>query len=169
MNYFAYGSNMCTHRLRERVPSCRFLAVAKLPGHALRFHKGGRNDGSGKCNIFPTGIADDAVIGVLYAMAPAEKANLDRVEGVGFGYRSIEVSVETAEGPARAWTYRAEEAAIDERLVPYTWYKEFVLQGAIEHGLPAWYVRAIAEVPAVEDSDELRVQRARAILLAARG
>jgi hypothetical protein len=50
--YFAYGSNMSTARLRERMPSCKPLGTATLPGHALRFHKRS-TDKSGKCNAFP--------------------------------------------------------------------------------------------------------------------
>ena len=53
MLYFAYGSNMLTARLRERMPSCKPLGIAKLPGHALRFHKRSK-DQSGKCNAFAT-------------------------------------------------------------------------------------------------------------------
>jgi hypothetical protein len=49
--YFAYGSNMETARLRERMPSAKPLGVAKLSGHELRFHKRSK-DGSGKCNAF---------------------------------------------------------------------------------------------------------------------
>ena len=60
--YFAYGSNMSTARLRGRVPSCKPLGVATLPGHALRFHKRSA-DKSGKCNAFASGN-DNSVIGV---------------------------------------------------------------------------------------------------------
>lgn len=49
--YFAYGSNMSSARLRARVPSCRPIGIAFLPGHELRFHKRSK-DGSGKCDAF---------------------------------------------------------------------------------------------------------------------
>ena len=72
--YFAYGSNMPTARLRERMPSCKALGIATLPGHALRFHKRSM-DKSGKCNAFATGN-DGCVIGVLFSFDPAERDNL---------------------------------------------------------------------------------------------
>lgn len=50
---FAYGSNMLTDRLRERVPSARPVAVARLAGHSLRWHKVSI-DGSGKCDAEAT-------------------------------------------------------------------------------------------------------------------
>jgi hypothetical protein len=31
--------------------------------------------------------------------------------------------------------------AIDDRLKPYSWYKDFVMKGAQEHGLPLEYIR----------------------------
>lgn len=52
VKYFAYGSNMCSGRLSERV-SCTFVAVARLAGHQLRFHKVSK-DGSSKCDAFHT-------------------------------------------------------------------------------------------------------------------
>ncbi len=52
--YLAYGSNMSTARLRKRMPSCKPLGIATLPGHALRFHKRSM-DKSGKCNAFASG------------------------------------------------------------------------------------------------------------------
>lgn len=59
--YFAYGSNTSTARLRERMPSCKPLGIATLPGHALRFHKRS-TDKSGRCNAF-TSESDRSVIG----------------------------------------------------------------------------------------------------------
>lgn len=46
---FSYGSNMSQRRLKARVPSARFIAVAERPDHRLRFHKSA-GDGSAKCN-----------------------------------------------------------------------------------------------------------------------
>jgi hypothetical protein len=45
---------MSTARLRKRMPSCKPLGIATLPGHALRFHKHS-TDKSGKCNAFASG------------------------------------------------------------------------------------------------------------------
>jgi hypothetical protein len=38
-------------------------------------------------------------------------------------------------------TYIADHDAIDDRLKPYSWYKDFVMKGAQEHGLPLEYIR----------------------------
>jgi hypothetical protein len=57
--------------------------------------------------------------------------------------------------------YVADQTAIDDRLAPYTWYKDFVLHGAREHGLPAAYIAGIEAVEARQDDDPIREQRER--------
>lgn len=143
--YFAYGSNMATERLRSRAPSAQPLGAARLPRHVLRWHKLGR-DGSGKCDAAPA-EAEDAVWGVLFAIDCADKPSLDTAEGLGIGYDERVVHVCTANGRCRAVTYQAKPDRIDTRLRPKPWYKNYVLAGAREHGLPAAYMAQLATVP----------------------
>ncbi len=162
--YFAYGSNMSTARLRERVPSCKPLGIATLPGHELRFHKRSIDE-SGKCNAFASGN-DKSVIGVLFSFDPAERAKLDKTEGVGSGYEHVMVTVINDKGRRRkVLTYLATPDHIDDSLKPYGWYKDFVLAGGREYGLPPKYIaECIESVEAVEDPDKERDKRQRATL-----
>jgi hypothetical protein len=82
MRYFAYGSNMCTGRLRRRVPSAQFFCVAKLSGHVFRFHKRS-TDGSAKGDAQETHNLQDVVWGVVFYFADRKKSALDNVEGLG--------------------------------------------------------------------------------------
>ena len=68
-NYFAYGSNMSSLRLRERIPSARSLGAARLAGWRLAPNKRGR-DGSGKANLVVD--ANSVVWGVLYQLVAAD-------------------------------------------------------------------------------------------------
>ena len=146
--YFAYGSNMSSARLTARTPSARVVGPGRLPGHALRWHKLGR-DGSGKCDVVFAGRGSSAVVwGVVYRIDCAEKADLDRIEGLGVGYDKHEVVVATEAGEIAARTYRARPNAVNATLRPRQWYKAHVLDGAREHGLPASYVAMIEEVEA---------------------
>lgn len=146
--YFAYGSNMSTARLTARTPSARVVGRGRLPGHALRWHKRGR-DGSGKCDVTVADAGLTAVVwGVLYRIDCAEKADLDRIEGLGVGYDEHEVVVSTEAGDMVARTYRAKPEAVDPALRPRRWYKAHVLTGAREHGLPAPYIEMIEAVEA---------------------
>jgi hypothetical protein len=159
--YFAYGSNMDSARLRYRVPSCRFRCIARLQKFQLRFHKRG-NDGSGKCNVFFTGMPADNVFGVVYEIPLKEKAALDRAEGLGRGYNEQSLSVLSPDDKElQVRTYIADPRMIDENLKPYSWYKDFVLRGAVEHRLPSEYIESrIRSVPAIADPDRER-ERAR--------
>jgi hypothetical protein len=163
--YFTYGSNMSTARLRERMPSCISLGIATLPGHALRFHKRSK-DKSGKCNAFATGD-DQCVMGILFSFDPAERAKLDKAEGVGNGYEHATVTVINDKGRRRkVLTYLASPIAIDDSLKPYSWYMDFVLAGCAEHGLPYDYVAAcVQSVEATEDPNKPRDAKERAKLI----
>ena len=162
--YFAYGSNMSTARLRDRMPSCKALGIATLPGYALRFHKRSA-DKSGKCNAFASGN-DNSVIGVLFSFNPAERAKLDRAEGVGSGYEQAMVTVINDKGRRRkVLTYLATPDYIDDSLKPYSSYKDFVLAGGREHGLPPEYIAEyIQSVEATDDANKTRNKKQRAML-----
>lgn len=159
---FSYGSNMLTRRLKERAPSATPIAGGRLDGHSLRWHKRGRMDGSGKCDVFATGSAADCVHGVVFELTAADKPALDRAEGLGSGYaeKTVEIVVEGARMPATV--YYATD--IDESLRPYHWYKALVVAGAREHGLPAEYVRKLEAVRSIADPDRLRESAHTALL-----
>jgi len=163
MIYFAYGSNMCTGRLRGRVPSATPVRVAKLSNHSLRFHKQS-TDGSGKGDAYFTGEQRDVIWAVIFEIDPREKADLDRAEGVGHGYAEKQITVIDLEShPYPLFMYAAEATHIDPALAPYSWYKRFVVEGAREHHLPAEYIAAIEAVEAIEDPDRQRDARNRRI------
>lgn len=152
--YFAYGSNMSSPRLRARVADARFLCRAELPGYRLRFHKIGR-DGSAKCDAESSGDATDRVWGVVYAIPTAQRGLLDAYEGLGRGYRAVDIRLRRENGVAlTAFCYLA--TRIDPRLRPFDWYREHVLRGAREHGLPQPYCAAIAAVAIRPDRDVAR-------------
>lgn len=159
MKYFAYGSNLLSARLRGRTPSAAAIGVATLSGYALRWHKRSR-DGSGKCDAFRTGASDDAVVGVLFELTAADGAELDRIEGIGFGYGVRDVSVALGAERSRAFTYVARPDAIDASLAPYDWYKELVVAGAREHALPGEYLACLLAQACVADVDEARARKA---------
>jgi len=161
MRYFAYGSNLSTPRLRTRTPSARVLGVAVLVGHRLEFHKSGR-DGSAKCDAFETGEPRDRVIGVVFDIEDAEKPGLDRAEDLGRGYGEKRVTVTSMEGGSmQVLAYCA--TRIDASLRPFHWYKEHVLRGAREHGLPEEYIARISAIESIDDPGAMRHERELAI------
>jgi len=150
MKYAAYGSNLHKIRLINRVPSAQFLGKAVISNKALRFHKRSK-DKSGKCNIV-TDINNN-VYAAVYEIHESEKPALDNAEGVGYGYRTVTLEVS---GYGECFTYVAEQAYIDDSLIPYSWYKELVLAGCEKLNFPDDYIDFIRAVPVTEDSNEKR-------------
>ena len=163
MYYFAYGSNMLTRRLTAaaRGPSARAIAVGKLLGRQLQFHKVGL-DGSGKCDAELTECATDVVHGVLFEMSRADKLALDRLECAAGGYASQDVRIELTDDIALATTYVAQRT--QRGLKPFHWYKALVVAGALEHRLPADYLAALRAVASVDDPDDERRLQHEALL-----
>ena len=158
MQIFAYGSNMHTARLRARVASAVPVGVGVVAQRRFVFHKRGL-DGSGKADAFFTGAAEDRVWGVLFEIAAADKPVLDKFESVGVGYDDLRVEVELASGTmTEAVIYAARAEMLDARLKPFCWYREFVLQGGRQHGLPADYLAELAQFDVIRDADALRHQ-----------
>ena len=106
------------------------------------------------------------MIGVLFSFDPAERAKLDEAEGVGSGYEHAMVTVINDKGRRRkVLIYLATPDYIDDSLRPYGWYKDFVLAGAREHGLPPEYIAEyIQSVEAIEDPNKTRDKKQRATL-----
>jgi gamma-glutamylcyclotransferase (GGCT)/AIG2-like uncharacterized protein YtfP len=142
--YFAYGSNLKSGRMRQRVPSTRREAVAFLEDHRLVCNKRGR-DGSAKANLVRA--AGHRVWGVLYRIERVHLAWLDRFET---GYERVDVEVRTTAGDARsASTYRSDQITRDP--IPFEWYRGMILEGAREHGLPEEYLKVLEALPTRPD------------------
>lgn len=163
LKYFAFGSNLASARLLQRIPAASVQGVATLSEHQLCWRKNDRGQ-SGKCDIDFTGDPDHLVYGVIYHMTADEKLELDVVEGAGFGYDHKAIEVTALQGEViEAFTYYALD--IDHNQQPFHWYKEHVLRGAMEHGFPLHYVEQIRATASIDDHDTERHQRELAIYL----
>ena len=139
INYFAYGSNMLTRRLKavKRAPSAVCLGTGYVTGRRLTFDKLSK-DCSGKCDAELTGNEIDRVYGVIFEISCKDETALDRTEGCGKGYEKKTVEVTTADTTVLAQTYIATQKVCGVQ--PYHWYKAIVVAGAVEHNLPAAYI-----------------------------
>ena len=149
MRVFAYGSNMSTPRLRERAPSAIAVSIGYVSGRTLKWNKVSV-DGSGKCDMAPA-LGPGQVWGVVFALDGAEKPALDKAEGLGKGYREEVVQVHTSGGVVEANAYVATRT--ENGLRPYHGYKQYVLDGAREHGLPDAYIRMLEATESVPEPD----------------
>lgn len=152
---FAYGSNMLTRRIQERVPSARPLGTGYITAHRLKFDKQS-DDGSGKCDAEKTKNQKDRVYGVLFELELQEKPALDAAEGLHHGYEEKHVNVVTRSGRKRAVMYYA--TAKNPTLKPCRWYKALVVAGAVEHKLPATCIKRLRATKSIQDRDVERRQ-----------
>lgn len=171
---FSYGSNMSHQRIQARVPSARFLTAGYLTHHELRWHKPSK-DGSGKCDAFGTGVVSDVVWGGLFEISADEKYLLDKAEGLGIEYKEnleeifcenrmgqVQVASTTRVSTLKVSLYKA--IPIEPNARPYSWYKNFVVSGAIQCGLPASYISELNAVDDLADPDKARHAMNQAIL-----
>ena len=159
--YFAYGSNLHPLRLKQRTPSAQLVDAGTLRHYRLAFHKRG-SDGSGKCNLICSGVAEDVVHGAIYRLPRHERLILDRYEGPGYRLGYVLASVD--DQSYRCFTYLARKSHINAGIKPYDWYCELVLLGAKEHGFPPGYITRIAMQDAVSDLNHGRTSKNRRLL-----
>ena len=164
MDYLAYGSNMLSARLRSRVPSAADPRVVALPGRAVLFHKRSWKDDSAKCDLVLALDPAAMAYGVVFDIDPTDRPALDAAEGCGRGYRREAFEVVHGGQALHPFAYVADAEAIESALLPYTWYRDQVVAGAKEHGLPADYVAALAGVLATVDPDPDRDATERSII-----
>lgn len=159
--YYAYGSNLHPARLGARIPSSQLIGVAELSGYQLAFHKRGA-DLSGKCNAVCSSNAGDTLLGALFSMNGSEKPILDKIEGAGYVVSEIVVTHERK--TYQAFMYVAQTACIDESLLPYQWYKDFVSLGAQFLCFSDHYLKSINSIAAIADDNAERHARNEKIL-----
>ncbi len=150
---FSYGSNMYSKRLIKRVPSVKILCIGKSQGFKVEFSKRSE-DKSGKATLIKTTNKSDIIWGTISIISKKEKPLLDKAEGLGKGYYEeyIPIKTKTDEG-IYLLTYIAEDSYIDKKLIPYSWYKTLVIEGAKENGLPKKYIEKLELQEAKEDEN----------------
>ncbi len=133
---------------------------ALLKRHKLSFRKRSQ-DGSGKADVGRSRLRGARVWGVLYNVDVQGLARLDAGEE---GYRRRRASVLLRNGRCtKAWIYVSTPNQRDESLLPYAWYKRFLVEGAIEHRLPRGYVASLEGIVAIEDPNRERDREKRTL------
>lgn len=162
--YFAYGSNLSPSRLIARVGPCENLGRAILPDYTMAFRKNG-SDGSAKCDLVHQPHKDLSAEGVIYRLPGAARPILDRFEGVGLGYRVEMITAMTQKVSELAtgesydcFVYLAEPPFVDSKVLPFSWYRDFVLTGGRRHGFSEQWQSFVDSHPVQIDTDQRRSQ-----------
>lgn len=144
--YAAYGSNLHPARISARLKSPTLAGVGYVSDRGFRFHKKSK-DGSGKGSLIEVG---EGVYVAVYELDGPDKAKLDKIEGLGAGYLEDKLNVP---GFGDCVTYVAEESAINDDLLPYTWYRQLVVLGCTYHRFPNEYVKLLSAYAATTDQN----------------
>lgn len=161
---FSYGSNMYSKRLIKRVPSAKILGIGKSQGFKVEFSKKSK-DKSGKATLIRTTNKSDIIWGTISIISKKEKHLLGEAEGLGEGYNEEHIPIKTETGEdIYPITYIAEDSYIDKELIPYSWYKTLVIEGAKENGLPEKYIEKLELQKAKEGKNTERAKRELKIL-----
>lgn len=153
--YLAYGSNLHPARLRERIGEVQLLDVVRLPGWRLTFDKRGA-DGSAKANLRPVAGGDALAWAAAYALDTRQLPTLDRFEGCGRGYETVQLEVPVADRTAECLVYLAPSHWISVDMRPYDWYRDLIVAGARFHRLPDEYIESIVATATIRDPDAKR-------------
>jgi hypothetical protein len=95
-HYFAYGNLLDIDLMRSVAPSARQVAVARLPGHELRFVKC-HNPTHGGCTLIP--VEGGETWGMQYELSDEDMAALDASAGIAEGnWGHKPITVTTADG-----------------------------------------------------------------------
>ncbi len=153
--YFAYGSNMDPAQMRQRCPSARFVAVAKLPDHRLAFTRYAKDRGCATCDGVPEPGKD--IWGVVFEVSETDLTRLDKSEGYRPG-RPLEDNAYVREQrevwhdgrkdqPLRVWLYFANRQPNPP--LPNAAYKRQLVEGARFWGLPKTYQAELERIEVV--------------------
>jgi gamma-glutamylcyclotransferase (GGCT)/AIG2-like uncharacterized protein YtfP len=152
MFYFAYGSNLDWAQMRGRCPSAKFVAIAELRKHRLKFTRKSDRRGYGVSDVF----ADDtkSVWGVVYDVAETDIGLLDKDEGYRPGRdRAANSYVREQrhvlrdgdeEHPLLVWLYVGNPQPNPP--LPNADYKTLLVEGADYWHLPNEYIEELKQI-----------------------
>ena len=137
--YFGYGSNMNRGIFENRRGMRPIQArTALLENYRLCFNLPIGRGERGVANLEPQLGA--RTWGVLYLITTEQSEHLDRTEGVSSGgYRRIPVSL-IVDGNEQISAFTYQSVRVNWERKPSQRYISLLIEGAVQHGLPADYI-----------------------------
>ncbi|XP_075984084.1 gamma-glutamylcyclotransferase-like [Anticarsia gemmatalis] len=147
--YFAYSANLLTFRVKMFNPTAEFVSIARLDNYRLDFIKYSKFWGGPTATIVPT--ANAHTWGVIWRLHKDDKISLDDQKGVDIKTFFVKfVTVHTPHmGDFICRSYmkkvyplpRGDNDSIPVERWPSRTYKEVLIMGARQHGLPEHYIK----------------------------
>ncbi len=163
-DYFAYGSNMLTARLRKRCIFPYKVERAYAADRVIEFSKRSTKDCSGKATLRQQ--AGHSTPGVLFRIPITDCKSLNRYEGAGKGkgyYRCDKFPVHLTRNDEIVYARTYLASYTEPNIKPYDWYLALVIAGVLEHDLGAKYQSMLQRVPYITDTKCDRKDRCEAL------
>lgn len=144
--YFAYGSNLLSARLATRCPSAAFVGLAGAPDHTTAFDVRA-TDGSTKLGL--RRCLGTIAHGAVWSIAEDDRPGLAAAEGLNYVEVDDFAVIGGSGEPLPVVTWLPKRPAEAGR--PWTWYRDLVIAGAEECGLPEATIAAFETTDADED------------------
>jgi len=158
MLYFAYDADLFFTRFKAKMKTARVFDKGWVEGYGLKVNARSHKDHSGKANLEPSTEENAVVHGVIYKIGADDKVILDRDHGLGYGFCEIAIKVRRPQAaPLFAFTYIANRQFVTPDLLAYTWYRDLMIEGAVQQGLPEAYIETyLKQIMADIDPDNHR-------------
>lgn len=142
--YFGYGSNMSSTMMQEWCPNHKLIGKAQLIGWKLVFTRLSQRWKAGVADVIKS--KNDVVWGGLYEISESDLVALDKKESNGVNYQRIECDALADNQNYRAFSYVVIDKAV-EAIPTSPAYRDTMLRGARELGLPDNYISKIENLP----------------------
>jgi gamma-glutamylcyclotransferase len=158
--YFAYGSNMNEEQMRSLGVRPLSIAVAKLPEHRISFHGYSRTwDGAEETVVAAPGRD---VWGVIYKLRRSDGNTLDsdkdvRLDGTGAHFLFPTTVLDTGGKKHLVLLYKKDILGAPEK--PSREYLDFIVQGALQRGLPSSYIEELRRIESGKAAYEVPLQK----------
>jgi gamma-glutamylcyclotransferase len=158
--YFAYGSNMNREQLLGRCVRPVVIGAAVLPHHRLAFHGYSRVWDGGMATV--VSAPGQKVWGVVYELTVADWDRLDawqdvRWDGTGTYFHFPDTVTDMQGRTYTVLLYKKD--ILREPQQPSREHLEVIIQGALDHGLPASYLEELRRLESRPAAFEVPRQR----------
>ncbi|MBF0121632.1 MAG: gamma-glutamylcyclotransferase [Desulfobacterales bacterium] len=129
----AYGSNMSTERLKDRIGDFEDVKKGFIEGYKLVFNKKAFRNNAVYANIYFAGSTDKCPA-VAYYLSTDQASTLDQYEGVPDHYLRISIPFTSNNETTIAQVYIANPKMLTKENKPEKEYLNYIIQGYKEHG-----------------------------------
>ena len=139
--YFAYGSNMSSKQMKERISSSIYVGVGFIDNHSLKFNRKGSYRSSGVASVEPS---SGKVWGVVWKMSLSDLSKLTKIEDpTAYNREQMVVALESGEN-LTCNIYVAIKQV--DFIAPEQGYVDLIVTGAKEHNLPTEYIAFLKNI-----------------------